>query len=734
MLIDATHTEETRVAIINENNQLEELDFEISARRTLKGNVYLAKIIRVEPSLQAAFVDYGGNRHGFLAFNEIHPDYFRIPIADRTKLMEEVAEPERVEETTAESETTSLDAPTEEIADASHIEQIEDTFEDVTSLNSEGYEGDADDERVRLALHKRYKIQEVIQRGQIILIQVVKEERGSKGAALTTYLSLAGRYCVLMPNALRGGGVSRKITNVEDRKRLKSILEEAELPDGIRAIIRTAGMQRTKIEVRRDLNYLVTAWDEIRDLTLKSMAPTLVYEEASLIKRAIRDLYARDVEELIVEGKDGYKIAKDFMKSIMPSHAKNVQQYKDDQPASLFQHYGVEDQIADMHSPLVRLKSGGSIVLNPTEALVSIDVNSGKATRERHIEETAYQTNLEAAEEIARQLRLRDLAGLVVIDFIDMDDSKNNAAVERRLKECMKADRARIQLGRISTFGLLELSRQRLRPSIVESSTTTCRHCLGSGFVRSTESTALYVLRSIEKLGTQDNAKNLKVFAPTAVVLYLFNHKRPQLGHLEQRLNITVSMEHDGTLGDADFRIANEEGLVLMEKILTKIDLSARDETPRGDKSTQRRGREESSESKQKDGRKRRRGDRNDRPKDTESVTQESTVAVPVATEERPAATPEIPGNSSDGIEGAENPNQSERRRRNRGRNRYRKGGRRRGGADGAAAASEPPSEPAPGGAPATIPVVNHVPSSRPVAAAETGTDPKKGWWKQLFD
>src|SRR5579883_217210 len=466
MLIDAAHPEETRVAVLK-GNRLEDFDFETATKKQLKGNIYLAKVTRVEPSLQAAFVDYGGNRHGFLAFNEIHPDYYRIPVADREALLEQ----ER-----ALAERSPEGANGGERGEGEELETIGgDDIEEVPAR--------------RVRPPRPYKIQEVTKRRQIMLVQVVKEERGNKGAALTTYLSLAGRYCVLMPNTPRGGGISRKITNLKDRRRLKSILEEFEIPEGMSVIVRTAGMERSKAEIKRDLEYLMRLWDEIRTVTLQSTAPALIYEEASLIKRSIRDLYDRDIDEIQVEGEEGYRAAKEFMRMLTPSHAKRVHLYKDDL-IPLFHRYQVESQIDGIHSPVVHLKSGGYIVITPTEALVSIDVNSGRATKERNIEETALRTNLEAAEEISRQVRLRDLAGLIVIDFIDMEESRNNAAVERRLKEAMRSDRARIQIGRISAFGLLELSRQRLRPSLVEATMEMCTHCGGTGWVRSIESTA----------------------------------------------------------------------------------------------------------------------------------------------------------------------------------------------------------------------------------------------------
>ena len=530
MLIDAAHPEETRVAVLK-GNRLEDFDFETATKKQLKGNIYLAKVTRVEPSLQAAFVDYGGNRHGFLAFNEVHPDYYRIPIADREALIEQ-------DRSFAErsSEGNGADSP---------------EGDDVETVGGDDIEEVAPR---RFRAPRQYKIQEVIKRRQIMLVQVVKEERGNKGAALTSYLSLAGRYCVLMPNTPRGGGISRKITNLKDRRRLKSILEEFEVPDGMSVIVRTAGMERSKTEIKRDLEYLMRLWDEIRELTLKSTAPALIYEEANLIKRAIRDLYDRDIDEIQVEGEEGYRAAKEFMRVLTPSHAKRVHSYKDD-VIPLFYRFQVESQIDAIYSPVVQLKSGGYIVLTQTEALVSIDVNSGRATRERNIEETALRTNLEASEEIARQLRLRDLAGLIVIDFIDMEEPRNNVAVERRLKEAMRADRARIQIGRISPFGLLELSRQRLRPSLIEATMMHCAQCGGSGWVRSTESTVLHVLRGLEEEGIRQRSAELRLTVPTAVALYILNQKRAALADLERRYRFAVQLDTDDSLVPPAFRL-----------------------------------------------------------------------------------------------------------------------------------------------------------------------------------
>src|SRR5216110_387318 len=715
MLIDAAHPEETRVVVLS-GNRLEEFDFESSTKKQVKGNIYLAKVTRVEPSLQAAFVDYGGNRHGFLAFSEIHPDYYRIPVSDRSGRNGEAAKPsgrgaanggddagvplaaalpepvpvpeacsgeedtspeeERAPERPSDSEhaephhgehaerhegeatptsepgqdfhaavtdaasATDWSAPLapaepapEHSEGSEHYQEPEPTLaawqEDwqppptgpaqhetashdsnqatvlwdeahADGVGSQGSEpgsialraaeesvvsaeiadtpvngdvaepvrgtvetlgGDeveeveeADAERRRRYSVRHYKIQEVIKRRQIMLVQVAKEERGNKGAALTTYLSLAGRYCVLMPNTGRGGGVSRKITSLSDRRRLKEILEELEIPEGMGVIVRTAGSERSKAEIKRDYEYLLRLWNEIRDLTLRSTAPALIYEEGNLIKRSIRDLYSRDIDEVQVEGEEGYRTAKAFMRTLMPSHAKRVQPYRDPQ-VGLFHRFQVESQIDAIHSPVAQLRSGGYIVINQTEALVAIDVNSGRSTRERNIEETALRTNLEAADEVARQLRLRDLAGLIVIDFIDMEEHRNQIAVERRLKDALKNDRARIQVGRISPFGLLEMSRQRLRPSLAEASTQPCPHCGGTGFIRSVESTALYVLRSIEEEGIRRRSAEICIYVPTTVALYILNQKRESLAQIEARYGVRVMVARDDSLIPPSFRL-----------------------------------------------------------------------------------------------------------------------------------------------------------------------------------
>jgi ribonuclease E len=618
MLIDATHAEETRV-VVADGNKVEEFDFESLNKRQLAGNIYLAKVTRVEPSLQAAFVDYGGNRHGFLAFSEIHPDYYQIPKADREALLAEerelAAEAEADEEeksapkrrrsrrrkssdtraeaaagdaiATSEVSTPSgmdvidLDADAETDSEVEADEAVEATLTDTAALESDAdieveadiEDGTSDEDATapaeaetiaddddhedirptRKPRARKYKIQEVIKVRQIILVQVVKEERGNKGAALTTYLSLAGRYCVLMPNTARGGGISRKITNISDRKKLKEIAQSMEVPQGAGLIIRTAGSQRTKAEIKRDYEYLQRQWEQVRELTLRSIAPAPIYEEGNLIHRSIRDLYNRDIDEVLVEGEAGYRQAKDFMKMIMPSHAKNVKHYADSLP--LFARYQVEGYLADMFNPVVQLKSGGYIVIGITEALVAVDVNSGRATKEGSIEETALKTNLEAAEEVARQVRLRDLAGLIVIDFIDMDDRRNNLAVEKRLKDRLKTDRARIQVGRISGFGLLEMSRQRLRPGMLEATTQPCHHCHGTGLVRSDDSQGLSILRQLEEESTRRRSRELLLTAPVGIVNFIMNQKREYLADLEARYGVSIRVEADPAMITPDYRI-----------------------------------------------------------------------------------------------------------------------------------------------------------------------------------
>ncbi|MGQ7794365.1 Rne/Rng family ribonuclease [Faunimonas sp. B44] len=605
MLIDAAHPEETRVVVLR-GNKVEEFDFEAANRQQLRGNIYLAKVTRVEPSLQAAFVEYGGNRHGFLAFSEIHPDYYQIPFADRQALIEQQAEDEAEanrEENEAEAggrrrsrrsgrkpaaaseaadrgaEVAEARAADGEAADSGEELPARDAAEPANG-DAAGENGDADADDAdqvesvgaedaleevperRKPRPRQYKIQEVIKRRQVLLVQVVKEERGNKGAALTTYLSLAGRYSVLMPNTARGGGISRKITQAADRKRLKEIASELEVPEGMGVILRTAGANRTKTEIKRDFEYLLRLWENVRELTLRSTAPTLVYEEGSLIKRSIRDLYSREIEQVLVAGDDAYREAKDFMRMLMPSHAKNVQAYREATP--LFSRFGVETQLDAMFSPQVTLKSGGYIVLNQTEALVSIDVNSGRSTREHSIEDTALNTNLEAAEEVARQLRLRDLAGLIVIDFIDMEEGRNNRAVERKLKDCLRADRARIQVGRISHFGLLEMSRQRIRTGVLESSSEPCPHCHGTGQVRSMSSLALQILRALEDHLIRSSGHHLIVRTRPDVALYVLNQKRAHLAQLEMRFGLTITVSGESPPTGAGYAI--ERGHVVAEQ------------------------------------------------------------------------------------------------------------------------------------------------------------------------
>lgn len=655
MLIDATHAEETRVVVVD-GNKVEEFDFESENKRQLAGNIYLAKVTRVEPSLQAAFVDYGGNRHGFLAFSEIHPDYYQIPVADREALLAEEraysdtqralendedvpkkprrsnsrrnkaqsfkskdavdakpVEPsdiigmetidfetedefknvetrqisdesvtktvaDQISDASVEEQDQAVDASidvSEQTAEEGHGEDdaIKDDSIQVADPDDDGVEAqgnnasakddsiedvaEVDDDFDLLSIRKprprRYKIQEVVKMRQILLVQVVKEERGNKGAALTTYLSLAGRYCVLMPNTARGGGISRKITNVVDRKKLKEIAHSIDVPQGAGLIIRTAGAKRTKTEVKRDYEYLQRLWEQIRELTLKSIAPAKIYEEGDLIKRSIRDLYNREIDEVLVEGERGYRIAKDFMKMIMPSHAKNVQIYHDTMP--LFARYQVESYLSSMFNPVVQLRSGGYIVIGITEALVAVDVNSGRATKEASIEETALKTNLEAAEEVARQLRLRDLAGLIVIDFIDMDERKNNTAVEKRMKDRLKTDRARIQIGRISGFGLMEMSRQRLRPGMLEATTQGCPHCHGTGLIRSEDSLALAILRQIEDEGARRRSREVLIKCPVSVANFLMNQKRDHISQIEARHGLSVRVEGIMTLISPEYEM-----------------------------------------------------------------------------------------------------------------------------------------------------------------------------------
>ena len=600
MLIDARHQEETRVAVLK-GNRIEEFDFESADHKQIKGNIYLAKVTRVEPSLQAAFVDFGGNRHGFLAFSEIHPDYYQIPKEDREALLAAEAEAAEEEQRLRDEEEQrgempgdeydaddeSSEALAEDLAEDG-LEEVDTSDKDDVATIEEGHmeNGDDDDDdssdedsdedgrsrgrdrnrrgrgrrqgkggrsrakevdearAKRMALRRRYKIQDVIQRRQVLLVQVVKEERGNKGAALTTYLSLAGRYTVLMPNSSHGGGISRKISSASDRKRLKQVVSDLSLPKSMGLIVRTAGLSRTKTEIKRDFDYLARLWDEIRERTLSSSAPALIHSDSDLIKRAIRDIYNRDIEEVVVEGEPGYKSAKEFMKLLMPSHARRVKQYSD--PVPLFQRYGAEDELKAMYDPVVQLKSGGYLVINPTEALVSIDINSGRSTKEHNIEQTALHTNLEAAREIARQLRLRDMAGLVVIDFIDQEHHSNTRKVEKAMKEALKNDRARIQVGRISSFGLMEMSRQRLRTGVLEATTRDCPHCDGTGLVRTASSAGLSALRLIEDEAAKGKGSIIRLAASTEAAIYLLNEKRADLMEIEQRYGVTVEVVPEG--------------------------------------------------------------------------------------------------------------------------------------------------------------------------------------------
>lgn len=578
ILIDAVYPDETRVVIYN-NKRVEEFDYETAVKKQLKGNIYLAKVTRVEPSLQAAFVDYGGDKHGFLPFSEIHPDYYHLPVSDRGAadasaedgekriVTEEMAASGEVLENIGLQNIRSITPP--DLSDESEEEEGEKNKADdegdaseVASEAAEGHEEHDEDEEVdviageealndeaseatpkRSNLYRQYKIQEVIKRNQIILVQVIKEERGNKGASLTSYISLAGRYCVLMPNSERQGGISRRIAMVDDRKRLKSIIESLELPDGTSVIVRTAGQGRSKVEIKRDYDYLVRLWNSIREHTLSSKAPAFIHAEGDLIKRSIRDMYDANTDEILIQGDKAFRSAKDFMKMIMPSHVAKVKQYKSKTP--IFCRYQVDEQLSSLYSPIAALGSGGYIVINPTEALISIDVNSGRSTSERNIEETATKTNLEAAAEIARQLRLRDLSGLIVIDFIDMSEQRNRRAVEKALRDALESDRAKIQIGRISLFGLLEMSRQRLRSSFLEANMVGCPHCNGRGVVRALESTAVMVLRAIESEVYKGDAEAINVYAAADTVIYILNTKRRDLATIEERYDLRVLFNHD---------------------------------------------------------------------------------------------------------------------------------------------------------------------------------------------
>ncbi len=732
MLIDAAHPEETRVVVLR-GNKVEEFDFEAAERQQLRGNIYLAKVTRVEPSLQAAFVDYGGNRHGFLAFSEIHPDYYQIPVADRQALIaeqaredaEQAARDNRDDEDDAAdasaepddgmSATAGEDATVDDIAGADPAEGAPEADPDdgtdlaeetgltrrrrsartattdesetgengADTMGSDETEGeDGEEEPIeevgstdameevpvrRKPKPRQYKIQEVIKRRQVLLVQVVKEERGNKGAALTTYLSLAGRYSVLMPNTARGGGISRKITSLTDRKRLKAIANVLEVAEGMGVILRTAGASRTKAEIKRDFEYLLRLWENVRELTLKSTAPTLVYEEGSLIKRSIRDLYSKEIDQVLVAGDEGYREAKDFMRMLMPSHARNVQQYKENVP--LFARHGVENQLDAMFSAQVTLKSGGYLVINQTEALVAIDVNSGRSTREHSIEDTALKTNLQAAEEAARQLRLRDLAGLIVIDFIDMEEKRNNRAVEKRLKECLKFDRARIQVGRISHFGLLEMSRQRIRTGVLESSTETCTTCHGSGHVRSVSSLTLQILRALDDHLMRHPGHDVTVRTRADVALYVLNQKRAHLSNLEERFGITLTISGEPPENGAGFQIEKGERSDRPAAVSTAIameDVAGPAEAAEGDPAEAAEPGEE---------RKRRRKRRRRRGSASESEEASETQAI----EAQDGDTGEDEGGTEPGNGRGDADTDAESERGGRKRRRGRRGGRRRG-------------------------------------------------------
>ncbi|PWE17310.1 ribonuclease E/G [Marinicauda salina] len=696
MLIDAAHPEETRVVVV-ESDRVEDFDFESATKKQIRGNIYLAKVTRVEPSLQAAFVEYGGNKHGFLAFNEIHPDYYQIPYADRMALREAEA---------ALAEESAPDPDSEELS--SHGADDEEIIEEAA--------------RKRRQLLRKYKIQEVIKRRQVLLVQVAKEERGNKGAALTTYLSLAGRYCVLMPNTARGGGISRKITNASDRKRLKESVNELKVPAGMGLIIRTAGASRTKAEIKRDYDYLLRLWETIRELTLKSTAPTLIYEEGNLVKRAIRDLYDKDIEQILVEGDEAYKEAKAFIRMLMPSHAKKVQHYREETP--LFLRHQVESQLEAIYSPVAQLKSGGYLVINPTEALVSVDVNSGKSTKERNIEQTALRTNLEAAEEAARQMRLRDLAGLLVIDFIDMEENKNVRAVEKKMKDVLKKDRARIQMGRISQFGLLEMSRQRRRTSLMEGSTQPCPYCDGSGHIRSVESSALVALRTLEEEGVRGRTAHARLTAPEEVALYLLNEKRDHLRAIEERFHMRVSVTADASMmrphcelervesrkeaARAEAEAASEAALVTEVEVETEtagVETAVETAPETGPETGEEETRREGGRDRRRGGR--RRKSRSEKPETAEAEAKEAEAEAATEEEgESAAAAGEQPS------EGEAKPSKRRRRGRRGGRGRRRRTSETRaeGGEDAASAddggkaGGDKAAEPAPAGEKADAP------------------------------
>lgn len=827
MIIDATQPEETRVAVLNKD-RLESYDFDSIARKQIKGNIFLAKVTRVEPSLQACFVEYGGNRQGFLAFTEIHPDYYRIPIEDREALLAEEAEWNEEEDEgdaptrtarASQSEMVEPDAPltgddagdesdafpADEQTIATDLENLSQALDsvmpeavtaDATEISENGdaelpvaanmteverdntieQVGGAEDDveqeqRARRygRLRRRYKVQEVIKRRQIMLVQATKDERGQKGAAMTTYISLPGRYCVLMPNSPRGGGVSRKITDPQARRKMKELLSEMEVPEGMSVILRTAGMTRTRSEIKRDLEYLLTLWDEIRRETMQSVAPALIYEEADIFKRAIRDLYSRDMTEIIVSGEIGYKKVKTFMRQMVPASARRVQFYRDPL-VPVFQRFGIERQIADIFNPRVDLRSGGYIIINPTEALVSIDVNSGRATRERHIDDTALKTNMEAAEEIARQLRLRDLGGLVVIDFIDMESNRHNTKVERRLREAMAEDRARIEIGRISGFGLLELSRQRLHPSLTETHFQPCPHCAATGLVRTTESAAVVAMRAVEAEAVKGRSVAITANVPQQVALYILNHKRDDMLRIEEYFGCRVAIRVDEKLMPNDVEIQTEKGTPIPatkvdqlpipviegyndddiveedngdEEPLMKMSDERMDDDrePLGDDETNYRER-----GGRNNGRGRRGGrGRNGRSRrvNTEETIPETAdaygnVVSILITEGAPVDSFDAAAPEGQETAAGRNPSEGRERGERGGRNRNRRGGRnpyrRRDNRDGKGQADAAGAE-ANGGAPA--PQQERV--AEPVGAANDaapagGEDKKRGWWQKLVE
>ena len=750
MLIDARHPEETRVAVLK-GNRIEEFDFESADHKQIKGNIYLAKVTRVEPSLQAAFVDFGGNRHGFLAFSEIHPDYYQIPKEDREALLAEEAahaEEEAALRAIAEGEEDFVgddelgESLADDLAGTSHDhhhdddDHLDDDFGGLTEVDTDekdevatiedghvegafdheadeqaegegddngrrggrgrgrrrqgssggnrGHAKEADELRAkRMALRRRYKIQDVIQRRQVLLVQVVKEERGNKGAALTTYLSLAGRYCVLMPNSSHGGGISRKINSSSDRKRLKTIIAEMDLPKSMGCIVRTAGLSRTKVEIKRDFDYLARLWDEIRETTLGSTAPALIHSDSDLIKRAIRDIYNKDIEDVVVEGEGGYRAARDFMKLLMPSHAKRVKHYAD--PVPLFQRYGAEDQLSAMYDPEVQLKSGGYIVINPTEALVSIDINSGRSTKEHGIEATALNTNLEAAREIARQLRLRDMAGLVVIDFIDMEYSSNVRKVEKAMKDALKNDRARIQVGRISSFGLMEMSRQRLRTGVLEATTRGCPHCDGTGLVRTASSAGLSALRLIEDEAAKGKGSIVSLYASTEAAVYLLNAKRSDLAEIEHRYGVRVEVLPEGENEGAKMRVGSSGPRPEFTPVFEPIVIEDDDDDPiedEDDTEAEERGDDRGEDGEARGKRRRSRRRRGGRGRDDERGPREESEAAGEGDDSESEAEADAEQDGERETEGGEDGDAPRKKRR---RGRRRRGGRGRGeGGEGA--------------------------------------------------